>query len=139
MFSRMILDFCKALAEGAKPLHLQLVSEDLVVHGPARFLLEARVDGHGKVVDPPAPEAADVIVPPRVAVEARRMASRMDLADDSLLRQPLEVAVDGAEADTQETAARLAVDPGCGGVVHGGPDHVEDQLSLPRLPAQQRQ
>ena len=139
MFLRMVLDFGKALAERAKPLHLELVPEDPVVHGAARLLLEARVDGHGKVVDPPAAEAADVIVPPGVAVEARRMASSMDLADDSQLRQPLEVAVDGAEADTRETAARLAVDPGCGGMVHGGPDHVEDQLSLPRLPAQHRQ
>src|SRR5438034_237076 len=86
MFSRMILDLCEALAERAESLHLELVSEDPVVHGPARLLLEARVDGHRKVIDPAAAEAADVIVPPGVAVEARRMASRMDLADDSLLR-----------------------------------------------------
>src|SRR2546422_11002592 len=110
MFSRMILDSCKALAEGAKPLHLELVSEDPVVHGPARLLLEARVDGHGKGVDPPAAEAADVIVPPGVAVEARWMASGMYLADDSLLRQPFEVAEDGAQAEAREAATRPAVD-----------------------------
>src|SRR2546428_14008966 len=106
----MVLDFRKAGAEGAEPLHLELVPEDPVVHGAARLLLEARVDGHGKVVDPPAAAAADVIVPPRVAVEARRTASSMDLADHSLRHQALELAANGPRADVRETAARRAAD-----------------------------
>src|SRR5437773_8287837 len=124
------------LAGWAEPLHLELVAQDPVVHGASRLLFEARIDGHGKVVDPPAAETSDVVVPSRVAVEARRVAAGLDFADGPLLRQPLEVPVDGAEADAGEMPARPAIDPVRGGVVHRGSHHLQNDLPLARLPAQ---
>src|SRR5215470_20392656 len=96
---RIALVWARALAERAEALDLELVAQHPVVHRPSRLFLEPDVHRHRQVVDPPAAEAADVIVAAGVAVEPRRMASGVDLADEALLRQPLEVAVDGAEAD----------------------------------------
>src|SRR6185503_5553041 len=132
---RIVIAVGEALARRAKPLYLQLVPQNPVVHGPSGFFLETDVHGHRQVVDPPAAQAADVIVPAGIAVEPGGMASGMDLADDTLLGELLQVPVDRPEADARDLAARLSIDPVRGGMVHGGPHHLEDQLALPRLPA----
>lgn len=129
----------KSLAKGAKSLHLELVPQDPKVHGPARLFFEAGVHRHGQVVHPPAAKAADVVVPAGVAVEAGRMAARVDLADHPVLRELLEVAVDRAEADPWDVVARVPVHPVRGGMVHRGANHFQDQLPLARLPVSHEQ
>src|SRR2546423_950021 len=117
------------LALRTDPLDFDVMSEDAVVEGPRRRLLPRGVHGEGQVVDPPAGDAADVVMGPRVAVEARLLRPAMDLADEAVRGQALEVAVDGAEADARQLAPGLAVDPVRGGMVHRRADDGEDHLA----------
>src|SRR6266705_1334082 len=103
--ARIIPVLLSALAERTHAQHLDLVAEDPVVHGPSGRLLEAGVDGDREVVDAAAAQAADVVMAPRVAVEAGRVPARVDLADHPRGGQLLEVARDGAQADPGEAAA----------------------------------
>ena len=64
-------------------MDLHLVPEDPVVHGPGHLFLVVGVHGHGKIVDAAAAQAADVVVPPRVPIEAGRIAARVNLVDEA--------------------------------------------------------
>jgi hypothetical protein len=116
-------------------LDLDFVTEDDEVGGLGSFLLEARRDSDREVVDLAAAETTDVVVAPDVAVEAGGPGNAPDLADDALGGEALEVPVDRAEADPRQLAARLRVNPGRRGMVHGGPHHGEDGRALFGTPA----
>ena len=73
-------------------------------------------------------------MPAEVAVESRDVPARVDLADEPGLRQLLEVAIHGAQADAGQAAASLAVDPIGRGVVHGRADDGQHELALPAAP-----
>ena len=65
-----------------------------------------------------------------VAVEPRRPGNAADLPDQALRGQLLQVAIDGAEADARKLPARFPVHPRGGGMVHGRPDHRENDRTL---------
>src|SRR5688572_25214437 len=66
-----------------------------------------------------------------VRVEADGLAAGVDLADEAGVRELLQVAVHGAEADARDAAAGAAVDPVRGRMVHRRADDLEHDLALP--------